>query len=113
MLVLTFKNRTLMGLDRLIRDANRHQYGIIREIEITNKDLFCLITELEAPEMIDYRADVRSRFKVESSDNTANLFDFFALKFDFVDRWVKREYIVTYKGVRLTLFKENRATLQT
>lgn len=101
-----------MVIDRLIDSAGRHEFGIINEIEITTSDLFQLITEIDAPEFAELRKDFRGKFKVESEDNTANLFDFFALKADFVDNWFKREYIVTYKGVPLRLLKENRAHLK-
>ena len=100
-----------MGLDRLIRDASRLEFGVINEIEITTSDLFQMITEIDAPEFAEFRKDYRSQFKVESDDNSANLFDFFALKKDFVDNWFNRVYNVNYKGVSLRLLKENRTTL--
>ena len=112
MLRLTFKNRTLMVIDRLINEAGHHEFGIVKEIELTTSDLFQMITEIDAPEFAELRKDFRGKFKVESEDNTANLFDFFALKTHFVDKWFEREYDVTYKGVPLRLLKENRAHLQ-
>ena len=68
----------------------------MNEFELTPSDLFCVMSELDSPEMKDKKADYRKRFKVESEDNSANLFDFFSLKREFVDKWVKKEYIVTY-----------------
>jgi len=101
-----------MVMDRLINEAGRHGFGIINEIELTTADLFMLITEIDSPEFTELRKDFRGKFKVESEDNTANLFDFFALKAEFVDNWFKREYIVTYRGVPLRLLEENRARLK-
>jgi len=87
--------------------------GVIKQIEMTTADLFCLITELEEPEFEDKRGAYRGNFTTESDDNSANLFDFFGTKHEFVDKWFKREYVVRYKGVPLVLYKENRTTLTT
>ena len=80
----------------------------MNEFELTPSDLFCVMSELDSPEMKDKKADYRKRFKVESEDNSANLFDFFSLKREFVDKWVKKEYIVTYEGVPLKLVEDDR-----
>jgi len=102
-----------MALDKLVRDANRYENGVIKQIEMTTADLFCLITEFDEPDFEDKRKDYRGNFKVESKDNSANIFDFFSIKHEFVDKWFKKEYGVTYKGVPLVLYRENRTTLNT
>jgi hypothetical protein len=116
MIVLTLKNKSLEALDRLLNQANKREFAIVNEFELTPSDLFCIITELDSPEMkaaemTEKRKEYRSRFKVESKDNSANIFDFFSLKRDFVDKWFKREYTVTYQGVPLHLLRENRSRL--
>jgi len=80
----------------------------VNEFELTPKDLFCVMSELDSPEMRDKRSDYRKRFRVESEDNSANIFDFFSLKREFVDKWVKREYSVKYEGVPLKLVEDDR-----
>jgi hypothetical protein len=64
--------------------------------------------------MEEHRKEVRGRFKVsgETTDGKpANLFEFFALKRDFVENWVKGVYGVAYKGVPVRLFKSKRSHL--
>ena len=111
MITLTLKNKSLEAFDRLLNQASKRQFVEINEFELTPKDLFILMTEFDSPEMKDNRAKYRGRFKVISDDNSANLFDFFSLKRDFVDNWFKHKYSVTYQGVPIRLVKENRARL--
>ncbi len=66
------------------------------------------MSELDSPEMRSMRSNYRKHFRVESGDNTANIFDFFSLKREFVDKWVKQEYTVKYEGVPLKLVEEDR-----
>ena len=99
-----------------MKQIEKREFAIINEFELTPADLFCLITELDssemkAPEMANMRKEYRNRFKVQSKDGTANIFDFFSLKRDFVAKWFRREYEVTYQGVPLRLVETNKATI--
>ena len=100
-----------MTFDSLLERAKKYPYGILNEFEITPSDLFQIVTELDAPEMREHRAEFKNRFKVYSDDNSANIFDFFAVKRNFVDKWFKREYVVEYEGVPLRLVEEDRTSL--
>lgn len=100
-----------MGLDKLLSQAEEHEFAMISEFELTTADLFCIMSELHSPEMKEHRADIRKRFHVKSDDNSANVFDFFALKREFVENWFKQEYTVTYQDVPLRLLKENRTNI--
>lgn len=103
-----------MGLDAVLAHAEKQEFAIVNEIELTTADLFCLITELDSQELKEIPKtwkEYRNRFKVESEDDSANIFDFFALKHEFVERWFKREYTVTYEGVPLRLVEHNRKNL--
>lgn len=110
-MLLTIKNKTLIGIDRSIEAANKQPGAIINEVEIDTAELFNLIREIEITEDDEQRKDIRSRFRVKSTDNTASIFDFFNLSFNFVEKWVKREYIVTYRGERLQLVRHHRKHL--
>lgn len=112
-ITLTFKNKSLMNFDKLLEQASKYEYGVLNEFELTPRDLFCVMTELDSSEMkeeSDKRKDYRSRFKVQG-DDSANLFDFFSLKRDFIDKWFKCEYTVTFDGIPLRLVQENRKNL--
>jgi len=111
MIVLTLKNKSLEALDRLLEQVEKRPMAIINEFELNPRDLFLIVSELDSPELAEDRSEYRSRFEVSSEDNSANLFDFFRLKKDFVDKWFKRQYYVTYQGVPLRLVEENRTHL--
>ena len=115
MITLTLKNKSLEAFDRLLDQAAKRPFAIINEFEITPLDLFLIVTELDSPEMEDRRAEFRSRFNVETVDNTddaeATIFDFFSLKREFVDKWVKSEYSVIYQGVPIRLVEDDRTRL--
>ena len=114
-MLLTLKNKTVMGIERMIKQANDQEFAVIKEIEMIPSEVFQLLTEIDSEEMKDFRKEIRSYFKVSGTDdagNDANIFDFFALKRDFVDKWVNRVYVVTYRDVPLQLFKERRGHLK-
>ncbi len=100
-----------MALDRLIETGRKQLYGIIDEVEITPKELFELIREIEAHEDRDDRQKIKSRFAVEGEDNSANIFNFFKLDTEFVDNWKKRVYTVTYREIILRLVDNIRKPL--
>ena len=105
-----------MALDGLLKQARSKEFGIIREVELTLQDVQIIQEELHsdemnAPDMKEKQREYIRRFKVESDDNTAILFDW-TLRPEFVDRWVKSEYNVTYDGVTLRLLEENKTAVQ-
>ena len=110
-MLLTYKNKQLMFLDRLIETGRKQLYGIIEEVEMTPKELFELIREIESQPDRDERQQIKSRFSVEGEDNSANIFNFFKLDTDFVDNWKKRVYTVTYREVVLRLVDNIRKPL--
>ena len=106
----------MMALDRLLKQARAKEFGIIKEIELTLSDVQIIQAELQshemnAPEMKEKQREYIRRFKVESTDNTAPLFDW-SLRPEFVDKWVKSEYNITYDGVSLRLLEENKTAVQ-
>ncbi len=107
----------MMALDRLLKQARAKEFGIIKEIELTLGDVQIIQAELHSeemnsPEMHNQQREYIRRFKVESTvDTTAPLFDW-TLRPEFVDKWVKSEYNVTYDGVSLRLLEENKTTVQ-
>jgi len=105
-----------MALDRLLKQARAKEFGVIKEIELTLSDVQIIQEELHsdamtAPEMKEKQREYIRRFKVESDDNTAILFDW-NLRPEFVDKWIKSEYNVTYDGVSLRLLEENKTAVQ-
>lgn len=103
-----------MVLDRLIEEAHKQQYAIIDEIEMTPAELYQLIREIELKEGHEVRHEIKKKFKVSGEDdkgNSANVFEFFALKDVFVDNWKKRVYTVTYREVVLRLVDNVRKPL--
>ncbi len=100
-----------MALERLIETANKQLYGVIDEIEITPKELFELIREIESHEDRDDRQKIKGRFAVVGEDNSANIFNFFKLDTEFVDNWKKRVYTVTYREIVLRLVDNIRKPL--
>lgn len=96
-------------MERTIREAEKQEFALINCFEITPRDLFCLISEIHSEEMAEHRREIRSRFKVEGK--SANIFDFFALKREFVAKWYAGEYGVTYRGIPIRLYESKREHL--
>ena len=111
----------MMALERLLQQARSKEFGIIKEIELKLSDIQLIREELHSDEMntLEMKEKQREyilRFKVESKnyserDNTTILFDW-TLRPEFVDKWVKGEYNITYDGVYLRLLEENKTAVQ-
>jgi len=101
-MLLTLKNKMLMGLDRMIEEAHKQKYAVIKEILLDLGEVRDIVREVNAHEDRNERMEIKKLFKVEG-DEYATVIALFQLNKKFIDKWYKQEYNIYYKEVKLTL----------
>lgn len=99
-----------MGLDRMIEQAHKQKYAVIKEIEMSPSEVRELVIEVERHEDKEERLEIKKLFKVVGEDANASVLNLFALDKDFVEKWFKGVYTVTYKDVVLRVKPESNKT---
>ena len=106
-MILTYKNKILVAVDKLIDSGTKHDNWLVDEIEITTTELYQWIREIETMKDREKLVSLKKMFATKGG----SIFEFFALDHNFVDKWHKREYSVFYRDIKLRLVEMERTTL--